>query len=94
MENSVTSRKTKNCRSPPKANADEDVVLCAMTGTPAWIVDMCNDRSVFVEYKNLETPLKVKLGEAVGRGVVVQITQWQKPDLQVEKCSVCPKIII
>ncbi len=28
------------------------------------------------------------------RGVKQQITQWQNPDLQVAKCSVCPKIII
>ncbi len=37
---------------------------------------MCNDRTVFVEYKDLEAPLNIKLGDgyevdAVGRGVVV-----------------------
>ena len=47
-----------------------------------WIVDsgvtchMCNDRSVFVEFESLETPLKVTLGDgyevdAIGHGVVV-----------------------
>ena len=37
---------------------------------------MCNDRSVFVEFEYLETPLKVTLGDgyevdAIGHGVVV-----------------------
>ena len=49
---------------------------------PDWIVDsgatchMCNDRSMFVEYKSLDVPMKVKLGDgyevdAIGCGVVV-----------------------
>ena len=49
---------------------------------PDWIVDsgatchMCNDRSMFVEYKSLDVPMKVKLGDGyevdtIGRGVVV-----------------------
>ena len=48
----------------------------------AWIVDsgatchMCNDRSVFVDFEYVETPLKVTLGDgyevdAIGHGVVV-----------------------
>ena len=56
--------------------------MSSHTKTDSWIVDsgatchMCNSRSNFVEYKSLDTPLKVKLGDgyavdAVGRGVVV-----------------------
>lgn len=61
-----------------------------------WIVDsgatrhMCNCRSSYVEYKRLERPLKVKLGDgyevdAVGRGTVTM--DCKLPSGRVKRCN-------
>ena len=75
------------------------IVQHAMTshfGKAAWVIDsgatchMCNDKSVFVKYEELETPLRVILGDgyevdAIGNGIVVLTNQL--PGGKYQKCN-------
>ena len=56
--------------------------MASLPGKAAWIIDsgamchMCNNKSLFMEYESLKTPLKVTLGDgyevdAIGSGVVM-----------------------
>ena len=65
-------------------------------GKAAWIIDsgatchMYNDQSVFVKYEELETPLRVTLGDgyevdAIGNGIVVLTNQL--PGGKYQKCN-------